>query len=108
MAAKSNPKPVQKELEAAVAPKAPLPDSKDIVGDGKARIRAVVENKIGGPGYSSVVVGVSVELSCEQSDEAIRRAIDVAHNTCLSLIDDHVDHTYNQLLSAVERNYRGN
>lgn len=109
MAEKSNTKPVQKDLEAVTedTKREPVPDTKDLVGDGRARVRTIVENKIGGPGYSSIIVGFSVELMCSQDDESIRKAADTAHATCLALVDDHIDNAYNALLAHVDRNYRG-
>jgi hypothetical protein len=47
---------------------------KALLGDGKARVRQEITETLGGARYSSVKVSTSIEVSCGQSTETIRKA----------------------------------
>jgi hypothetical protein len=65
---------------------------KVLLGDGQARVSLGVDERVSGPHgtYSSVSVRVSVTLSCDQSEEGISKASDLAIRKASSLLDQHL------------------
>lgn len=71
---------------------------KQLLGDMQARVSMSVDEKIGGPGYSSVGVHAAVTLSCNQDEESIKKASELAFAEAMRLVDEKVVYTYEVLL----------
>jgi hypothetical protein len=76
---------------------------KEILGNGKATVEIPYIETIGGPGYSSVKVGLVVRVHCDQNSETVRAVADMLIKDAIQTVDDHVDWGYKVLLSHVER-----
>ena len=74
----------------------------EVLGDGKAWVSVPVTEKQGGPGYSSVMVGVEICIHCDQNSERVREVADMLIADCLEIVDSHINNAYGILLNHRE------
>ncbi len=75
-----------------------------ILGDGNARVSVGLDEKIGGPGYSSVGIRINVGINCNQDCETIEKAYGLAFRECVTIMDEIVDKSIQMLRSHIQRN----
>jgi len=84
-----------------------LPKDKyaELKGDGSdlCEVEVPYIEKVGGPGYSSVQVGVVIRVKCAQNAASIRLATDTLIKDAMQITDEHVDWGYKSLCAHVER-----
>lgn len=79
-----------------------VPDElKGILGDEKAKVSVSLGHKIGGPHYSSVSLYVSVSLTCDQSEDSVTKAKEIATESTMSFIDEYLPGCYEHLTRLV-------
>lgn len=61
-----------------------------LTGNKTAKVRREVTETIGGAGYSSIKVGTSIEIVCDQSEAAIKRAATAILEECALLNEDGI------------------
>lgn len=61
-----------------------------LVGTKTAKVRREVSETIGGPGYSSVKVSTSIEITCDQSEKSIRTAATLLYAECAILNEEGI------------------
>ncbi len=72
-------------------------------GNGRAKIGFELNEKIGGPGYSSVGVHISISLTCNQDIETATRGVALCQEVVTGLMDSYVDSHVQILQNHVER-----
>lgn len=72
---------------------------REVMGDGKAWVSVPVTEKQGGPGYSSVMVGVEICVHCDQNSETVREVADMLIADGLEIVDSHIGSAYDILLT---------
>ena len=93
----------------------PMVDIKKAVGsidkyrgigpEGEAQIEVGLEEKVSGPAgtYSSVTVITKITLRCDQKQETVKRAMDLAYSDCAAAIERYIDPAQKLLASHLDR-----
>lgn len=71
----------------------------EVLGDGKAWVSVPVVETQGGPGYSSIKVGVEIQVHCNQDSETVRKVADMLTADALEVVDNHIYNAYDILLT---------
>ena len=84
-----------------------------ILGDGKAWVSVPVIETQGGPGYSSIKIGVEIQVHCDQKADTDREVADMLTKDALEIVDTHIYNAYKILLQhrdamdeELEKQYR--
>tara|TARA_Y100000310_G_scaffold283740_1_gene305961 strand:+ start:113 stop:502 length:390 start_codon:yes stop_codon:yes gene_type:complete len=75
---------------------------REVLGDGKAWVSVPVVETHGGPGYSSIKVGVEICLHCAQDSEIVREVADMVIADGMEIVDNHIGNAYSILLNHRE------
>lgn len=67
-------------------------------GNKTAKVRREISETVGGPGYSSIKVSTSIEVTCDQSEPVIKEAAQVALAEASILNEDGVMKAFAGLL----------
>lgn len=70
-----------------------------ILGDGLARVTIPLQEKQGGPGYSSILVGVEISVACDQNEDIINEVSDILMAGTMEIVDRHFRSAYEMLLT---------
>lgn len=65
---------------------------KALIGDGQMRVSIGVDEKIGGPHYSSVSVRVNITASCDQNADTARALQEELFQDAQIFLDGHIEH----------------
>ena len=71
----------------------------EVLGDGKAWVSVPVVETQGGPGYSSIKVGVEIQVHCNQDSKTVRKVADMLTADALEVVDNHIYNAYDILLT---------
>jgi len=76
-----------------------------LLGDKRARVRVNITERLSGPNntYSSISIGTTVEMTCNQSAAAIEEAEELVTKMCLAHQDKHIEPVYRGLLEHLVR-----